>query len=465
MEILGLTMDSRLVKPGYLFAALPGESADGADYIEAAIEEGAVAILTGLNVATDVMGALHISKENPRKAFSKMASLFYKNQPKTIAAITGTNGKTSIADFARQLWKISGKNASSVGTLGVKSDGFCLPLGLTTPDPVALHELLASLNEQGTEFVGLEASSHGLEQHRLDGVDIKIAAFSNLTRDHLDYHGTLESYFAAKVRLFEELLPDDGVAVLNRDAAFGEDIFSHCQARGLKTITLGFKEADISIQKIDPMQEGQILSFSHDGKNYSLMLSLIGSFQAENALLAAGIVIASGEVPEDVFKALSRLEGVPGRMEFVGKTKKGGVVFIDYAHTPDGLRTALISARDHTPSNLNVVFGCGGDRDKGKRPEMGEIAERLSDNVFVTDDNPRSENPSQIRQEIMMAAPNAIECKDRASAIHKAVQSLENGDLLVVAGKGHEIGQAIGQKVFPFSDFDEVKNAIEESGS
>ncbi len=461
LEIKGLTLDSRMVRPGYLFAALSGEEVDGASFIESAISKGAVAILTGNDVPSNFEGATHIKRDNPRQAFSKMAAKYYGAQPKTIAAITGTNGKTSVADFTRQLWSIMGKRSASIGTLGVKSDGLTLSGGgLTTPDPIALYELLSALKNQKTDFVGLEASSHGLEQCRLDGVDVSIAAFTNLTRDHLDYHGTLRAYFAAKLRLFEDLLPVDGVAVLNSNADFGEYILRHCRARGLKTITVGSKGADIEILKADPLPEGQIISFGFENEEFSLMLPLIGGFQAENALLAAGIVIASGEVAEDVFKALARLDGVPGRMEYAGTTEKGGVVFVDYAHTPDGLRAALIAAKHHALGRLSVVFGCGGDRDKGKRAKMGAIAERLADIVFVTDDNPRSEKPSAIRAEILVAAPSAMETKDRTSAIIEAVEKLEKGDLLLVTGKGHEEGQTIGDTVFPFSDFEEVQKAI-----
>jgi UDP-N-acetylmuramoyl-L-alanyl-D-glutamate--2,6-diaminopimelate ligase len=465
IEIKGLAFDSRAVEPGYLFAAFPGDKADGRDFIPQALERGAVVVLSGPvrgdGGAVDTGNAVHLVDDNPRRCFAKIAARYYGRQPATIAAVTGTNGKSSVVSFVRQLWQALGIKAASIGTLGIEGDGASAEGGLTTPDPLTLHAALGELASTGVEHVAFEASSHGLAQFRLDGVQVRIAAFTNLTRDHLDYHQTLEGYLYAKARLFGELLPPDGAAIINLDSEFGPEIENLCWARGHQITTVGRGvEADIHLKGAQPQDAGQLLQISHDGQEYAVALPLLGAFQAENALMAAAIVIASGAAPGKVFAALAGLKGVPGRFEHMGRTPAGGLVIIDYAHTPDGLKNILHAARAAASGQLHLVFGCGGDRDKGKRPEMGAIAAELADAVYVTDDNPRSEDAATIRREILAAAPEASEFDDRAQAIASAAAALGQGDLLVVTGKGHETGQIVGNQVLPFDDAEVVRVAI-----
>lgn len=461
LEIAGLTCDSRAVRPGFLFAALPGVQVDGRDFITSAQDNGAVAVLAPVGTVADVPV---IEDGNVRARFARMAANFYARQPETIAAITGTNGKTSTASFLRQIWERLGHKAASVGTLGVHGCGFDEPGKLTTPDPVALHETLARLKNGGVEHVAMEASSHGLEQFRLDGVKIKAAGFTNISRDHLDYHGTMEAYLAAKLRLFSEVIMDGGTAVINADSPQAQEILEIARTRGLKVMTFGRGGQSIRILERVAHSDGQSLSLMIGKQDVKLDLPLAGAFQAENALCALGLAIALGADGTEAAEALQFVEGVPGRLQKVGSVN-GAMVYVDYAHTPDALENVLRALRPHTTNNLHVMFGCGGDRDAGKRPQMGALAAKLADQVIVTDDNPRSEDAASIRQEILTACPGAKEIGDRHDAILTAVKDLRNGDILVLAGKGHEQGQIVGEDVLPFDDVMEAKHALQEAGT
>ncbi len=466
VSVSGISVDSRRVQPGDLFVALPGVDVDGRDFIPAAVSAGARAILTQQGSKIGTPGVPVIEDVNPRRRYAELAARFYGVQPKTLVAVTGTNGKTSVAEFTRQIWQLAGHDAASIGTLGVRSPKVCRPGGLTTPDPMALQETLRDLADAGVEHVALEASSHGLDQYRLDGVRVQAAAFTNLTRDHLDYHKTEQGYFYAKARLFGELLAPGSAAVINVDDHWGGVIEDICWARGLRILTVGRHEKALlrlTAQEVTPA--GQKLTVLFAGKEYRIELPLVGEFQAQNALVAAGLAIVTGSAEAAVFEALAHLQGVPGRMELMGTSRRGGAVFVDYAHTPGGLETVLKAARAHRPHRLNVLFGCGGDRDAGKRPQMGAIAAELADQVYVTDDNPRSEEPAAIRAEILTTCKGAAEIGDRAKAISSAISALDDGDMLIVAGKGHEEGQVIGGSVVPFSDIETVKNFLAEEGA
>ena len=466
MEITGLTADSRRVAPGYLFAALAGSNEDGRRFIPEALAKGAVAVLakTGTSLAPATQRApgktVHlITDDNPRRRLALLAAKFYGAQPAFVAAVTGTNGKTSVVDFCRQIWLKQGNPAASLGTLGLIPEMAGAPKALTTPDPVELHRLLAELSGSGIQHLALEASSHGLDQYRLDGIEIKAAAFTNLSRDHLDYHGAFDAYLAAKARLFKELLWSGGTAVLNADAPEFHDLRGCCDARGIRVWGYGHKGRELQLIDQQMAPEGQRIRFQAFGKALDVELGLVGSFQAANVLAALGLALA-GEVPLDAaVAALAELRGVPGRAEFVAKSQTGGAVYVDYAHTPDALGTILQAVRPHTQGHLWVVFGCGGDRDRGKRPEMGALAARYADRVIVTDDNPRNEDPASIRAEVLAAAPDAEEFKDRGEAIAFAMAKLRPGDVLVIAGKGHESGQIVGEHVLPFDDRDVARAA------
>ncbi|WP_020399885.1 UDP-N-acetylmuramoyl-L-alanyl-D-glutamate--2,6-diaminopimelate ligase [Kordiimonas gwangyangensis] len=461
VEISGMTVDSRAVKAGDLFVALPGTKVDGRLFIKAAVDAGASAVLTtdGFNAAD--VGVPVIEDVNPRRRYAQLAARFCGRQPEVQVAVTGTNGKTSVADFARQIWEVIGSPAASMGTLGVRSERYQEPGGLTTPDPMALHRALNMLAIKGVNHVAIEASSHGLDQFRLDGMRLRAAAFTNLTRDHLDYHKTEQGYFYAKARLFGDLIGPGGTAVINVDDPWGCILEDIAWARGLSLITVGrSKDAVLQLVAQEVTPAGQRIEVSYCGSAYAIELPLVGDFQAHNALVAAGLVLATGGDAEAVFAALEQLKGVPGRMELIGQTASGGSVFVDYAHTPDGLKTVLKAARSHNPNSLHVVFGCGGDRDAGKRPQMGEIAAALADHVYVTDDNPRSEKASAIRKDILVACPNATEVGDRRQAIETAMAALGQGDMLIVAGKGHEEGQTVGDKILPFSDIGTVREIL-----
>ncbi|GJL86079.1 MAG: UDP-N-acetylmuramoyl-L-alanyl-D-glutamate--2,6-diaminopimelate ligase [Micavibrio sp.] len=454
----GLTQDSRQVKPGYLFAALPGSNADGSAYINDAVRSGASAVLAPKN--TDLPAGVElITDDNPRRRFALMAAAFYEGQPDYVAAVTGTNGKTSVVHFAQQLWEAIGVKAASIGTLGLHGGGMDRSGSHTTPDPVSLHEELAELSKAGVTHLAMEASSHGLDQYRLDGVKVKVAGFTNLSRDHLDYHESMEEYLAAKTRLFTEILGSDGIAVLNADS---DEYDSLRNAKASRILSYGHKGEDLKVIYLSATATGQKMRLEIIGEGYDLEFPLVGEFQLMNALCALGLVIAedpeNSERTKKLVKALEDLKSAPGRLQLVDGHPSGAAIYVDYAHTPDALEHVLKALRPHTKKNLACLFGCGGDRDKGKRPLMGNVAEDLADRVIVTDDNPRWENPAQIRQEILETAPLAKEIAGRAEAIHEAITGLNEGDVLVIAGKGHEQGQIFGDEV---EDFDDVKVAVQ----
>jgi UDP-N-acetylmuramoyl-L-alanyl-D-glutamate--2,6-diaminopimelate ligase len=465
-EFSGLTSDSRKVKPGYLFAALAGSKTDGARFVKDAVARGAVAVLGRADLAPEVaaLGVRFIEDANPRAGLARFAAAYFGAQPDIVAAVTGTKGKSSIVAFLREIWTALGKPAASLGTVGLVSPAGEIPLSHTTPDPVEIAELLAELKQDGVDRLAIEASSHGLDQHRLDGVVISACGFTNITRDHMDYHATFEDYLAAKLRLFTEVVKDGGVAVVNADADHAARFIDSARARGLALITVGETAENIRLAKRESRGDAQALTIMHDGKSYAVLLPLAGAFQASNALVAAGLAIGLGEDAAKVFAALGSLKGAPGRMEKVAFAVSGAPVYVDYAHTPDSLEKVLQALRPHTANKLHIVFGCGGDRDKGKRPLMGAVAVKLADDVIVTDDNPRSENPATIRKEILAAAPGARDIGDRAEAIRAGIAALKSGDVLVLAGKGHEAGQYIKGEVRPFSDRAEAVKAATELG-
>ncbi|MEX0645349.1 MAG: UDP-N-acetylmuramoyl-L-alanyl-D-glutamate--2,6-diaminopimelate ligase, partial [Parvularculaceae bacterium] len=426
-EIAGITADSRAVKPGFLFAALPGEKVDGAAFIRQAEEKGAAAILAAPGARARIP---LIADENPRRRLAEIAARFYPRQPAVIAGVTGTNGKTSTARFAAQLWRLLGENAGSLGTLGAEAPGYAKKLQHTTPDPVALHETLDEMARGGTTHLAIEVSSHGLAQYRADGVKFSAAAFTNLTQDHLDYHGGFEDYFAAKLRLFTELLPKDGAAVINADGEGAGHVATSAGVAGLKVFTTGAKGDLLTLRSAAPHASGQTIVVEHAGARSKLDLPLVGQFQAENALLAAGLVIALGADAAKVLPLLSKLDGAPGRMQHVADVA-GAAIYVDYAHTPDAVATALAAIRPHAAGRVIAIIGAGGDRDRTKRPLMGAAAAAATDIVIVTDDNPRSEDPPSIRREVIAGAPEAIEIGDRAEAIDRGVLLLEPGDILL----------------------------------
>ena len=462
IDITGLTADSRAVRDGYLFAALPGTQVDGRRFIADAVAKGARAVLAPKGTQLDAgLGAQLVEAEQVRSAFARMAAAFYGRQPAFVAAVTGTNGKTSVATFARQIWTAAGQQAASVGTLGLVPEIADSPGKLTTPDPEALHRCLAQLADQGVDRLAIEASSHGLDQARLDGLNVSAAAFTNLTQDHLDYHGTMAAYMSAKLRLFSHLLQKDGTAVINADSQYAAAVAETCRARRLAAWTYGeAADSDLRLVSRQPTLAGQHLDLSLFGESADVQLPLVGRFQAMNALAALGLVLASGLDRDAALAAIERLEGVPGRLQRVAETPSGGQVFVDYAHTPDALETVLQALRPHVGRRLICIFGCGGDRDRGKRPIMGEIAARLAEEAIVTDDNPRGEDPAAIRQEIIAAAPDAREVDDRARAIATAIADMGEGDLLLIAGKGHETGQIVGDQTLPFDDAEVARAAI-----
>jgi UDP-N-acetylmuramoyl-L-alanyl-D-glutamate--2,6-diaminopimelate ligase len=463
VEIAGITADSRQVQPGWLFAAVAGAKQDGARFVPEAVAKGAAAVLMGEGAAATVPdGAIVLRAAEPRRALALAAARFYSMQPGTTVAVTGTSGKTSVAEFTRQIFARLGRNAASLGTIGlVKSDGSVYG-GLTTPDPVTLHRTLAELAREGVTHLAFEASSHGLDQHRLDGVRLKAAAFTNLGRDHLDYHPSMEAYLAAKLRLFTELLPADGVAVVNADAEHAGEVIAAARRAGRAIFAVGAKGEGLGLVSLTREGFDQRLRISHAGRTYDIRLGLIGDYQAANALLAAGLAIAAGEPAEGVLPALAHLQGVKGRLEIVGRVR-GGLIVVDYAHKPDALLAALKALKAFAPGRITCVFGCGGDRDKGKRPIMGRIAVENARHVIVTDDNPRSERPEAIRAEILAGARGAREIGDRTEAIRAGIRLLGHGDVLLIAGKGHETGQIVGDRVLPFSDHEAVRVALAET--
>ena len=458
--ITGLTADSRQVLPGYLFAALAGVKTDGLKFLGDAASRGAVAAIVS-DDTPDVPGIHMVRTPNPRHLLALASKRFFGKQPDTIVAVTGTNGKTSVSVFVRQIWEEMGFRAASLGTIGIVGPDGVIPLNHTTPDPVVLHQALAALAETGVEHLAVEASSHGLTQNRLDGLNISAGAFTNLTRDHLDYHKTVEDYFDAKMELFERLLPRGAVAVINADMAEASEIKRRCEVVGLVPFMVGEQGNDIRILSRRETENDQLLTLQMADGTFEVPLPLVGGFQASNAVVAAGLVIATGGEPVLVRHALASLKGATGRLELVGKSAAGARVFVDYAHTPDAIETALQALRPSTSGKLHIVFGCGGDRDKGKRPLMAQAAARFADVVYVTDDNPRTEDAAVIRREVMVGAPSAVEISDRAKAIATAVHNLQQGDVLLIAGKGHEQGQIIGADTRPFSDHVAALSAID----
>jgi UDP-N-acetylmuramoyl-L-alanyl-D-glutamate--2,6-diaminopimelate ligase len=472
LDITGLTADSRAVQPGYLFAALPGTKMDGRSYIGEAVKRGASAVLappgTELGPAradSDGNVVRLITDSNPRRRFALMAARFFNAQPDTVAAVTGTNGKTSTAHFTQQLWTHLGLKAGYMGTLGAYAPGVHIDGSLTTPDPVRLHSLLADMAKHGTTHVAMEASSHGLHQFRVDGVKIAIGGFTTFTRDHLDYHGSMAAYLAAKLRLFSDVMLAGGIAVLNADTPEFNAFESACRLRGHRVISYGKQGEALRLAAVTIEGDAQVLDLIALGKSYRVRLPLAGSFQVGNALCALGFVLAAGADPTSAVAALECLNGVPGRMQRVGFHKSGAPVYVDYAHTPDALETALLALRPHATRRLAVVFGCGGDRDRGKRRMMGEIAQRLADDVYVTDDNPRTEEAAAIRAEVMQGCPNATNIGDRSQAIATGIGALQAGDALLLAGKGHETGQIVGTTVIPFSDIEEARRVLGLGGA
>jgi UDP-N-acetylmuramoyl-L-alanyl-D-glutamate--2,6-diaminopimelate ligase len=463
VELSGVAADSRAVKRGNVFFALAGSKKDGAAFAAQAVTAGAVAVV-GERQPKLPAGAVFVSVENARRSLALAAARFYGRQPKVIAAVTGTSGKTSVAAFTRQIWAALGHQAASIGTIGVVTPHREIYGSLTTPDPIWLHRALAGLADAGITHLALEASSHGLDQHRLDGVRVAAGAFTNLSRDHLDYHPTIEAYLAAKLRLFQALVADGGAAVIDVDHEHAQAVVEVAKARGLKLLTVGRKGEGIRLVEATIEGFAQRLTVEHAGKRYKIKLPLVGTFQIENALVAAALTIATGSKPDGVFVALASLKGAKGRLDLVGK-RNGAPVFVDYAHKPDALEKALAALRPYVKRELVVVFGCGGDRDKGKRSEMGLIAARDADRVIVTDDNPRSENPASIRAAILNGARGAkhvSEVGDRGAAIREAIALLEPGDVLLIAGKGHESGQIVGDRTLPFSDHETVEMTLKE---
>ena len=463
--IAGVTADSRKVGRDFLFAAVPGTKTDGLAYADQAIAAGAVAIIAERAPASPLpAGIAFIRTGNVRHALAIAAANFYPRQPGVIAAVTGTSGKTSVAAFTRQIWAALGHAAASIGTVGLVTPRRSVYGSLTTPDPVELHQSLDELAGEGITHLALEASSHGLDQHRLDGMRIAAAGFTNITRDHLDYHPSFESYLAAKTRLFTDLVSRDGTSVISADHDHSQAVIAAAKTRGTKLITVGRKGDGIRLVDVAINGFAQKLVVSCQGRTYAIGLPLVGAFQIENALVAAGLAIATGGEPAATFAALEHLEGAKGRLERVGVVN-GAPIFIDYAHKPDALAKALEALRPYVSGRLVVVFGAGGDRDQGKRPLMGAIAAEKADRVIVTDDNPRSENPAAIRAAILAATPGAVEIGDRAEAIRAAIAGLQGGDVLLIAGKGHETGQIIGDQVLPFSDHEAVASALKENAA
>ena len=459
IDIAGIAADSRKVKPGFLFFAIAGAKADGAHFAKQAVAAGAVAVAAEQRPQGLPETVVFVPVKNARHALSMAAAKFFPRQPGAITAVTGTSGKTSVAAFTRQIWIQLGQQAASIGTIGVVSPKGEKYGSLTTPDPVELHRALDQLAGEGVTHLALEASSHGLDQRRLDGVRIAAGAFTNLSRDHLDYHPTLEVYLAAKLRLFEDLIVPHGTAVIGIDDCYAGQVVAATTKRGLKLLTVGEHDADIRLVSSAIDGFAQVVTIAHARQTYKIKLPLVGGFQVQNAAIASGLAIATGAAPARAFAALEHLAGAKGRLELAG-SKNGVPIFIDYAHKPDALKKALEALRPYATGKLVVVFGAGGDRDAGKRPIMGRIAADNADRVIVTDDNPRSEQPATIRAAILAEAPGATEIADRAEAIEKAIAALKAGDVLLIAGKGHETGQIVGDKVLPFSDHDVVVAAL-----
>src|SRR6202171_6364300 len=465
--VTGLAVDSRAVRPGDLFFALAGIKTDGAGFVDSAIASGAVAV-AGDHPPQRACRVPFVTTPNPRRALALAAAHFFPRQPRTIAAVTGTSGKTSVAAFTRQIWQRLGYASASIGTIGLVSDKRTIYGSLTTPDPIALHRQLDEIAAEGVTHLAFEASSHGLDQYRLDGVRVSAGGFTNLTRDHMDYHPDVAHYLAAKLRLFRDLVAADGAAVISADPDCLQSVLDAARAKNLRIVAVGSKGdgAGEGIRLIGAEIDGfaQKLDLEHRGRRHAVRLPLVGEFQIENALVAAGLAIGTGSAPQAVFAELELLEGAKGRLEQVAE-RNGAPIFVDYAHKPDALAKALQALRPYAKRKLVVVFGAGGDRDAGKRPLMGAIASENADSVIVTDDNPRHENPDLIRSAILSAAKGAREIGDRAEAIRTAIAGLEPGDALLIAGKGHETGQIVGNSTLPFSDHDAVAAAFAPRGA
>ncbi|MEE4212944.1 MAG: UDP-N-acetylmuramoyl-L-alanyl-D-glutamate--2,6-diaminopimelate ligase [Parvularcula sp.] len=465
VDITALTADSRAVKPGTLFAALKGTHTDGRLYIDDAIRRGASAILAkpGTKASVPV-----VESEQPRLTLAQLAMVFFPGQPKVIAGITGTNGKTSVARFTSQLWAGLGCRAGSLGTLGAFAPGYEYALKHTTPDPVEIHQVLSSMATIGTTHLAMEISSHGLSQYRADGVEISLAAFTNITRDHFDYHGTFEDYYRAKRRLFTQLLPRGGAVVICSDGPGADMAVADANKAGRRPVTVGRAGERIKLRNVTPQAAGLRLKVTCEGRDYDLMLPLIGAFQADNALVAAALVMESGYAPSLVLPLLETISAAPGRMELAAVRKLDGGeagIYVDYAHTPAAVETVLAAIRPHTRGRVHLVLGAGGDRDKAKRAEMGAAAARGADVVTITDDNPRTEDPATIRAQVAQGAPGAANIGGRKDAIVEAVGRLAPGDVLVIAGKGHERGQTIGTVTYPFNDCEVAREAAALHGA
>ncbi|MFL6729051.1 MAG: UDP-N-acetylmuramoyl-L-alanyl-D-glutamate--2,6-diaminopimelate ligase [Sphingomicrobium sp.] len=453
-EVTGFAIDHRKVAQGSVFGAFRGSVFNGEEFIVQAIDRGAVAVVA--QPQADVDRVPLIADDNPRRRFAELAAKFYAPYPETVVAVTGTNGKTSTVEMTRQIWRMTGHRSASIGTLGVTTSDDQVKTGLTTPDIVTFLNNMAGLKRMGISHVAYEASSHGLDQHRAEGVPLAAAAFTNFSRDHLDYHPSMDAYFEAKMRLFDELLPAGKPAVVWADDAKSDEVIGRARARGHEVLTVGRKGDAIRLVEQTPSPLGQTLVLEHGGKSHRLALPLIGAYQASNVLTAAALVLATGGEWQRIFSAMQRLAPVRGRLERAVISRAGAPVYVDYAHTPDALEAAIAALRPHvakeTGGKLIIVFGAGGDRDQGKRPEMGAVAARLSDVVIVTDDNPRTEDPAQIRAAIMAAAPGATEVAGRREAIAEAIRIAKSGDIILLAGKGHETGQIVGDRVLPFDD-------------
>jgi len=450
VPVSGFAIDNRKVAPGTVFGAFQGARVNGEDYIPAAVRAGAVAVVA--RPEAKVEGAIHIAHANPRRLFAQLAARYFAPFPDVTVAVTGTNGKTSTVELARQLWRMLGHHSASIGTLGVTTSVDQVSTGLTTPDIVTFLSNMSGLKREGVTHAAFEASSHGLAQYRTEGLPVSVGAFTNLSRDHLDYHGDMDSYFEAKMRLFDEVVAPDGTAVVWADDAWSDKVLQRATKRGLRVLSVGVQGQALRLANRTPTQLGQALEVEVEGKLCKVNLPLIGAYQAANALTAAGLVIASGEDAGKVLELLGRVQPVRGRLERAVITRAGAPVYVDYAHTPDGLRAAIEALRPHTRGRLIALFGAGGDRDAGKRPQMGKVAAELADHVIVTDDNPRSEEPSAIRAAVMAGAPGAEEIGGRRAAIAAAIAQAGTDDIVLLAGKGHEQGQIIGDRVLPFDD-------------
>jgi UDP-N-acetylmuramoyl-L-alanyl-D-glutamate--2,6-diaminopimelate ligase len=448
--VTGFAIDHRKVAPGTVFGAFRGARFNGEDFIPAAVSAGAVAIVSRPQV--NVEGAVQIAAEEPRREFARLAAKFFRPFPRTVVAVTGTNGKTSSVELCRQLWRMVGHPSASIGTLGVTTADDQVTTGLTTPDIVTFLSNMAGLAKMGITHAAFEASSHGLSQYRTEGLPVQAAAFTNFSRDHLDYHETMDAYFDAKMRLFDEVVAPDGTAVIWADDPRSDEVIEHCRARGLRILTVGRRGETLKLVARETTELGQKLTIEADGRNHVVTLALIGAYQAANALTAAGLVIATGGELKATLINLARVHPVRGRLERAVITRVGAPIYVDYAHTPDAIESAIEALRPHAQGRLIIVFGAGGDRDVGKRAEMGAVAARESDLVIVTDDNPRSEDPAAIRRAILAGAPSAREVAGRREAILAAVAEAGPGDIILLAGKGHEQGQIVGDRILPFDD-------------